>query len=327
VLQSVFGPPSTVSEYAAFADVTVHFTSQFDVQFGGRESWDHVVAATRYSTGLFVPPPPPVVTPAADMDSSAFTYLVTPEYKLSPDLMLYARFASGYRLGGFNVGVPGIPRTYNPDKTNDYDLGIKGVLLDGHLSYDASLYYIDWRHIQIYVLDPALVSAYLANAGAAKSQGVEFSIQARPFAGLTVKLEGSYDDAVLTQNFPTNPNAVGSLGDRLPFSSRFSGSVSAEEEFPLTGALRGFAGGVVTYVDSRKGEFPGPTQTRVEFPAYVKADLRAGTRYENWTANLFLNNVADRRGIVGGGSAYFGTGYVADYIQPRTVGLSITRAF
>ena len=200
-------------------------------------------------------------------------------------------------------------------------------MLDGALTYDASLYYIDWRHIQIYVLDAAITTAYLANAGNAKSQGAELSVQARPVKGLTLTAEAALDDAHLTQDFPANPNDVGITGDRLPFSSRFSGSLGADQEFPLTGRVKGFAGATLAYVGAREGEFPAPTQPRVRFPAYAKTDLRTGIRFESWTANLFVNNAADRRGIVGGGTAYFGTGYVANYIQPRTVGLSLTKLF
>lgn len=39
---------------------------------------------------------------------------------------------------------------------------------------------------------------FSTNASHAKSQGVEMSIQAKPLTGMTIGVQGAYDDAVLT---------------------------------------------------------------------------------------------------------------------------------
>jgi len=84
--------------------------------------------------------------------------LVTPRYKLTPDLMLYARLASGYRAGGPNAtaSVFGLPESYSPDKTQNYEIGAKGDVLNHLIEFDASAYYIDWRQIQLSLVDPRL---------------------------------------------------------------------------------------------------------------------------------------------------------------------------
>ncbi len=43
----------------------------------------------------------------------------------------------------------GIPASYGPDKTMNYELGVKENLFDGVMSFDASAYYIDWKSIQL----------------------------------------------------------------------------------------------------------------------------------------------------------------------------------
>ncbi len=55
------------------------------------------------------------MTPPISADGDAFTYLLTPRFRVSDQLMLYARFASGYRPGGPNNFVPGSPRSFKPD--------------------------------------------------------------------------------------------------------------------------------------------------------------------------------------------------------------------
>jgi outer membrane receptor protein involved in Fe transport len=72
---------------------------------------------------------------------------VTPQFFVSPDLQLYARVASGYRIGGPNLEngatgtgpYQGIPAQYNPDKTINYEIGIKGTI-GRYFSFDAAAY-------------------------------------------------------------------------------------------------------------------------------------------------------------------------------------------
>ncbi len=131
--------------------------------------------------------PSPLIPPGTRTHADAFTYLLTPQFKISPDLMLYARLASGYRPGGPNVNntVHGLP-TYAPDTTENYEIGAKADALDHLLSFDVSVYYIDWKKIQVQVLDPATDTALYINGNRAKSQGVEFSLESRPLQGLKV---------------------------------------------------------------------------------------------------------------------------------------------
>ena len=316
-------------EYAAFTDFTVHLTDRFDIQLGARESHIDVPfgAATeigpRFAGGQ-------VIVPANESSANAFTYLLTPEYKFSRDLMAYARFASGYRPGAPNTGagvaLGVVPSSYSPDKTHNYEAGVKGDFLDHRVSIDASLYYIDWKDIQLTLLSAQTGQSYVGNAGAAKSEGVELSTQVRPVDNLTLSAWVSYDDAVLTQAFPKTSSVVGFPGEELPTSARWSGTLSIDERLPITSKLAGFVGGSLAYVGNRVGPFLAKGAARAAFPSYSDLNLNAGVNYEAWTGTLFVNNVTDRRGVLNGGAGYFPPfGY--SYIMPRTVGVNIARSF
>jgi len=317
-------------EYALFTDLTVHFTDRFDVQFGGRES-ESRQSSNETDSGPFVPIfeglPSPVYYGLERLSQNAFTYLVTPRLKLTPDLMLYARLASGYRPGGpEDVAAQfHLPVTYAPDKTQNYELGIKGDALDRTVSFDASVYYIDWKHIQVTVVDPTVNTAYFVNGSRATSQGVELSGQWAPLTGLKIGAWAAFNDAKLTEGFPDNSAAYGVSGDRLPYSSRWSGNVSVDDDFPLSGPFTGFAGAVGSYVGSREGQFqssPPDVTPRNEMPSYTMVNLHGGVKYETWTVNLYVNNVSDSRGVLNNDH----TPYVY-LVQPRTVGLSVVRTF
>jgi outer membrane receptor protein involved in Fe transport len=221
---SPFNRPYT--EYAAFTDLTFDITDRFDVQLGGRQSHIELIYRQSVATGPLLTSGSSV-TPELRSSGNAFTYLATPRFKVTPDLMVYARFASGYRPGGpNNVGSPSsplydptTPHQYNPDKTRDYEIGTKTDFLDHRLSLDASIYYVDWSGIQISLTSPISHTNYTSNAGNAKSQGAELALQAHPLAGFTLDAWVAWNDAELTQNFPKSSAAYGIDGDRLPVLS------------------------------------------------------------------------------------------------------------
>jgi iron complex outermembrane recepter protein len=312
---------SRFEEEAAFADLTYHFTDRFDVQVGGRESRDTNTQVESIQSGPFIGPTPSI-TPQIEAKTDAFTYLVTPRFAISPELMVYARVASGYRPGGPNPSPGGgVPPKYNSDKTQNYEVGLKGDFLDHKLFVDASIYYIDWKDIQIQRTE---VVTFNTNGSRAKSEGVELSLTSRPLTGLTATAWVVYDDAVLTQAFPPGP-AYGVAGDRLPNTSKWSANVSLEQEFPLGANATGFVGGTVSYVGDRLSVFTA-TADRQDFPAYTKTDLRAGVKWDSWTTNFYANNVADVRGLLNGGVG-FDPHFAYVYIQPRTVGVNVVRKF
>lgn len=322
-----------LTEESVFGDLTYHFTDSFDVQLGGRESHIKITDdSPGITTGELVPalygePAPVLGSPNPPLTSNTFTYLLTPRLKLTPDLMVYARLASGYRAGGSN-GVNPIPPTppqYNSDKTKNYELGLKGDFFAHRLTLDASLYYIDWVGIQLVLVNPTTQINYSINGSPAKSQGVELSTELRPLRGLTISAWGVYSDAVLTQDFPAGSTAYGVAGNRLPLSSRVSGQLSVRQEFPLWGDLTGFVGAAVNYIGNREGLFTSSAD-RAYYPAYAKTDLSGGVSYNSWLMSLYANNVTDRRGIYGGGPGMFPP-FAYEIIQPRTVGLSVTRKF
>jgi outer membrane receptor protein involved in Fe transport len=325
--QVLFGRyPSSYEEYAVFGDLTYHFTDRFDVQIGGRESRIRQSYAQTFAGPygpLFLRKPDPVIYPEEVRDTDVFTYLVAPRFRLSPSLMMYARLASGYRPGGPNlVPVSGTPPEVKPDTTRNYELGVKADLFGGALFIDTSLYYIDWRDIQLQATNPATAIGYGFNGSRAKSQGVELSIESRPMTGLRLAAWGAWGQAELTEPLPAAAALRGAPGDRLPISSRFSGSFSADQDFPLGNSASGFVGASVSYVGDRLGVFTS-TGIRQHLPTYTKTDFRSGIRYGSWTGTLFVNNVTDRRGAL---QAVPTTGNIL-FILPRTVGLSVGKTF
>lgn len=333
-LAALQDPHATYREYAAFGSATFKANDRIDVQFGGRESWIRQ-SYERIDTGPIVGAldgsTNPFVIPKGVSSADVFTFAVTPRFRVNDHLMTYGRAASGYRAGGVNSAFD-VPPTYRPDRTYNYEVGLKGDLLERAVTFDLSLYYIDWDDIQL-SLQTANFQGYTGNGSKAKSQGVELSVDTHPVKEMTIGGWIEINDAELTQKLPSAGTAVGSPGDRLPYSSPFSGNVHADYRFALSESVSANVGGQMNYVGKRRGTFTGGGDRDV-LPDYAVASLSAGLEYDNtWAINLYANNVLNSRGQLAPGfpsanSFIKRSLATSSYrVRPREVGMTLSKKF
>ncbi len=164
----------------AFANATWHIVPKFDLTGGGR--WSRNKQSEEQDTnGLLVGSS--VFTGSSS--DSVFTYALAPTFKPNANTRIYARIAKGYRPGGPNAVSPlasdAVPRTFGPDTTTNYEVGVKTETDDHLLSLEAAAFIIDWKNIQLLAqIDDLGVNA---NGGAARSKGIELTagIEPQPF--------------------------------------------------------------------------------------------------------------------------------------------------
>lgn len=313
--------PNKYREYAGFANLTYHFTKRFDLQLGGR--YGHNRQLYHETIGGPIVPGYDVRTRSAE---NTFTYSVSPRFRISSNLTLYARVATGYRPGGPNTAItPTTPEAFRADTTTNYELGFKGDLLNHVLYLEASAFRIDWKDIQLVQNDPVTQFAYYDNAGGARSQGFELSLTARPSRGLTIAGNVGYTDAKLTEDAPLiagKPKA----GDRLPFSAPWSASLAIDQVFELQDGVKLSFGGTVAYSDKRRGNYVSSGQ--VTYPAYATVDLRAGLTNGRWDVSLFASNLFDKAVAIAGDIRASGSPlYAAVLNRPRTIGVQVGYKF
>lgn len=322
--------PTTLDQEAVFTNFTVHFTDKFDVQLGGRES-ENRQTYSEVDGGGFAAifglsnSPLGLVTPEVDTKDNAFTYLVTPRYRVTPDVMVYARVSTGFRNGGPNptCSVFDLPCHFSPDTTHDYEVGLKGSFLDHRLVLDTSVFYMPWKNIQLPYNPPCGCASTVINGGDAKSQGIELKIDGRPTSSLTVSSWFDYDDAVMTSVSFAGVGFVYKPGTSLPYSSKYSAHLDAQQNFQISADTTAFVGAQASYV-GRRASGISDSPTLLYFPGYVQTDLRAGVNLDDWQFSLYADNVANIRGITGSALPYQ---ELNAYIQPRTVGVSVVRTF
>lgn len=322
------GSATDYREIAGFADITYHFTPTFDVQAGVRYAHNKQNFGGGTSTGLLVNPNAPVEV--GQSSESAVTWLFTPRYKFSENVMAYFRVASGYRPGGPNTSsIAGIPPTFDSDRTVNYELGLKGTALDRRVEFDLSAYWIDWSDIQLVLADPRTNIGYLSNGGSARSRGFEATITTRPWTGMTLGGNLSLNEAELTDAI-NDPAVIAAKGERLPVSPKVTFNIDAQQDFTL-GGTKVYIGGTVSHIGKRLAGLSTPSIVpRIVLEDFTTLDLRAGARLGRFNLSVYARNLTDERGYLSG--QYTSPTIAAAGIRmlvnrPRSFGATLSAAF
>lgn len=306
--------PSTFQETAIFGDATWKFSDKFDVEFGLRFS-ENKQTTRQASQGLLFGRATDI---SGRSSEQVTTYAISPRYKLSDDVMIYGRIASGYRPGGPNTVFPGqiVPAAYDADTVVNYEAGIKGFWLDRTLSIDADVFYIDWDNIQITQVFGGVQG--LGNGKTARSQGVEFSSVYYPVNGLSLGLNVAYTDAQLTADAPS---ISGKAGDPVPYVPKWAGSATIDYHRAAFGDYEWRVGLGYRYKGENAGFFPSsPNYSKLS--AYGLIDLNAALEGPTWTFSAFARNLADVREYIGGALP---NQLIIN--QPRVLGVGLSARF
>jgi iron complex outermembrane receptor protein len=161
----------------------------------------------------------------AELKSTAPTWLVGLDYKVRPDMLLFAKVSRGYKSGGFNpYAVFPNTRTFRPETVTSYEAGVKSDWRIGDVParLNATYYYEKYRDIQRATGDfnPTTLAGGARTVNAdARIQGVELEGTIRPFRGLEIGGNYSYTDAKYTKYLAlTNTGQQDCLGFAAPGS-------------------------------------------------------------------------------------------------------------
>ncbi len=341
------------TDAAVFGELTWHVTSAWQITGGLRhfrtdEDTDVLIDFPAYAAVSDPDHPPTIKQP-----SEKTLFRANTSWKFAEGDLVYATVSQGYRHGGVNeVATIGRwaedPRwqTYAPDTVVNYEVGAKGRVMG--VTYDAALFYVDWRHIQLNTFTDNYGFYAVANGDAARSAGLELLLEGRPAPRLHYSLGYTFTDAELTSNFysPTG-NLIADKGETLPGTPKDAITLAADYTAPMP------RGSLLTLRVS--GYYQSKTQNAVGHPAYLAPDVFSAVLpdFQIWNltatwsighidASVFLKNIFNANAVTGEFTqAYTGTnpGYpsAADpnaanfygndarqFISlPRTVGLSL----
>jgi outer membrane receptor protein involved in Fe transport len=248
-------------------------------------------------------------------------------YEASTDLLAYALVSKGYRSGGVNLvpplaGFP-TPATYGPDSLVNYEIGVRPSWFNQQLTLDSTLFFIDWTDIQLRFARPD-GDAYAANANGAHNVGLENALDWRPTPNLQLQLSATYLQAQISRTTVLGNGVVLPEGAPIPGAPHWSASELAT--YHWDGDYRPYVTLSARFLSGAQSAFAVKGAQSRPVMNYGSFDLRAGFKINKYDISLYVNNVADRRGVTAAYSGGVGPDPNADqvfYIRPRTVGLRL----
>ena len=332
--------PNKILQQSVFGEVTYNITEPFAVTAGLRR-YHYDSPVTVDQSGALADT---VLNSTIEKDQG-----VTPKVSLSYDfdksLLVYATAAKGFRPGGGTGPVPTSgplscetelqaeygttqfisgPISFKSDSVWSYELGEKLRAADNRVTVNASGYFETWSGVQqTNALSPCGY-IYTANAGDAHVYGGELEVQAIVIRDLVVSANTSYSHAALVSSALLDSGF--SPGTPIQDVPRWTASASIAYRHSLTDQLAFTARADNTYVGSRTDE----TFAINTLPSYDLTNARAGIEGDNWSAVLFVNNVADKRALLNDvtqDAVNIPTYNRIAVSQPRTAGIDISYRF
>jgi outer membrane receptor protein involved in Fe transport len=338
--------PTLFIDRAAFGELTYHFTPQWQVT-GGIRAFKQDFEANFTQTypfcgsGCGSGPDGENHLNGVEQKANDQIYKANTSYKLTESQMLYFTFAQGFRRGGVNVVPLGglqasLPSfaTFEPDKANNYELGLKGQL-GQRTSYSVAVYDIEWKKFQFTGFTTAGFTVEL-NGNAARSKGLEAEIHSELATGLTVDVGYAYTNAAATEptvimdythgvGTPLTTIATINAGARIPNAPETSWVFNGDYAQKLSMGMLHW---------NLNGSFRGATNSDFEPTSLSFFTMKSFWMWngsatletqKNLLVSLYIRNMFNAEGITGGlPPPLVGVKSQGFFMaQPRTIGLNV----
>ena len=309
------------AEKALFGEASYHLTPEWKLTAGGRLFKTEISTRTT-QVGFSTYPGAPVITGATTEDDG-FSPKVALTYTPSNDLMVYGLVSQGFRFGTPNV--PGItadpiPAGSTSDELTNYELGVRTNWLNRTLQVDATLFYVDWKDIQLR-LPTTDGFNYAANGGSAESKGVELFVAWAPTSQLDLTSSVTYTDAQLTEPYFILFYGTAPDGAQLPGSAEWSVSNTLAYRFetqydPTLVLTHSYLSEGYSDINST---IPGVVPNLQG--DYNLFDARLSAHFGQTRVTVFGSNLGDERGVTRSVSETNGLGQ--GIVRPRTFGVTL----
>ncbi len=317
-----------------YAQSTYSLTRKLKLTGGFRYTWDSVKTNADLFSYSFAPGPlaalstgtaceePGLTLPGCAVTyherSSKPTWLIDLDYTPAHDVLIYAKYARGYRAGGIAANVPAQYAVFGPEKVDSYETGFKTSFRGPfHPTFDVSAFYNNFSDQQLEVLFTPKPEATVPtisgifNAGQSRISGIDASGTITPLEGFTLEAAYSYLDTrlrslSLAATTPDSPYDVGAsqvAGDPLTFAPKSKATLTGTYVLPIDSSHgRVAVGATFIHVDRMLTNYSQrDADGKLDGYSYVDArnllNLNAswnGIAHSNVDLALFVTNVLQK---------------------------------
>lgn len=315
-----------IESLAEMAQVAFRVTDDFKVTGGIRHNDDEKSRQGYIGPFQYFPATQPlIVSPGSDISKN--TYHIGLDWQVSPASLVYAKFATGYKSGGFTDIAP-----YGPEEIDTFEIGAKNRFLNDRLQVNLAAYRSDYTGQQVQQIVTGGGGLRIENAGETRIQGLEADL-ALGFEAGQIELNVAYLDAEFTKfdlaygapnyngtawiNLPTvNVNLAGNRPQQAP---EWTIGAAVQRSFNI------LDGSLTTRVQTKYQTeqfytfFNRPNDMQ---DSYATINF-LGTFVPNgspWQLQVYVNNLSDETVFSNAGPNDRAHVYAYTYQPPRTFG-------
>jgi iron complex outermembrane receptor protein len=241
---------------------------------------------------------------------------------------IFGSWGVGFKSGGFNnqgsratiesaFNIPAIGAglvisdRFRKERSSAFELGARASLLDGRLRIEAAGYYTDIKDLQFFEFyaGPFGILRVVSNIDKVEIKGLEASATVQVIDGWTLFAAANVNDSEIKRN-GARP---GTEGGKSPYTPDYTLNFGTDIVAPLTDTIDlTFRAdyrvtGPTWFSTVQDGDRPtlfrlffGPALGTGNFEqarrdAYGVLNVRTGLKAENWSVNVFANNMLDRK--------------------------------
>ena len=338
--------------WSVFGDFTYEVTDRLDVSIGGRYTSDDktgdvfrafYLGATR--SPLTGGTPRPILATRTNYTASEtferFTPRLSVSYDLTEDLTGYFSYSEGFKSGGWDMRgdaflTPQTVNGYDPEVVDTYELGLKGDLFDGVVSFSSAVFYSAYEDQQItsqaVATPPATgVASIVDNIGQSTIYGAEFEASAVLTDNLTALFSYGYLHAEFDEFITFITGSPVDISDTRVFqnSPEHSAFFAVTWSDDLWGGEINVTPSVSYRSDFHLFEAEDPI---LDQDGYALVDVAAiwNSDSGHYSVGLYGRNLTDEEYRVGGYNfpgATFNNSITAFYGPPRTFSVQLTARY
>ncbi|OIN60043.1 TonB-dependent receptor [Arsenicibacter rosenii] len=259
-----------------------------------------------------------------EANNTALSYDLGLDYRFSPYLMGYAKFARGFKGAGFNTSVTKDPEgtglVFKPEFVNNYELGFKSRFSE-RTRFNAAVFYTDYFNKQE-LLDQG-TRVRVANAPKTRGWGVETE-----FSGMLKNFRTDVSMGYLHFRYIDFPfgtddegNPVNYAGNRLLKAPDFTFSVAPEYTLPISEQMRLFFGMNINHTGKAFNDISNSDVIARKAATIVNGRISLAPRNGKWSLALWGKNLTNKRFIQHGWEYDWGDQIA--WSRPRYYGVEV----
>ncbi|BFM14579.1 TonB-dependent receptor [Maricurvus nonylphenolicus] len=249
------------------------------------------------------------------------------QYDLTNDINIYAHWQQGIKSGGHQLSSSDL---FKGEELDAYEVGVKSQAMDGRLTVNAAAFYYDYTDLQATATIPPATT--LVENADAEVMGAELEVvynlnEALSFnVGLSF-LDSEYSD--FTYNDLYSSQTLDLEGEELIRAPAYTASVGAEWVIPVDGdvlddiRLRA----EIYHSDDYKLAFVDYDETHQSSYTTANASIVFNGVSEQFQVRAYVNNITDELYLNNGSYLASLGGFIGQYSEPRTYGVSLAYNF